>query len=57
MSRYLEQRYPKAHFRFVDASVGGTGAMLGVFRLERDVLSRQPDLVFQCLADMIPYLQ
>lgn len=46
MSRYLEQRYPKAHFRFVDASVGGTGAMLGVFRLERDVLSKQPDLVF-----------
>lgn len=46
MSRYLEKRYPKAHFRFVDASVGGTGAMLGVFRLERDVLSRQPDLVF-----------
>jgi len=45
MSRYLEQRYPKAHFRFVDASVGGTGAMLGVFRLERDVLSKQPDLV------------
>ncbi len=45
MSRYLEKRYPKAHFRFVDASVGGTGAMLGVFRLERDVLSKQPDLV------------
>ena len=36
MSRYLEQRYPKAHFRFVDASVGGTGAMLGVFRLGAD---------------------
>ncbi len=46
VSRYLVKRYPKAHFRFVDASVGGTGAMLGVFRLERDVLSRRPDLVF-----------
>jgi len=46
MSRYLEKRYPKAHFRFVDATVGGTGAMLGVFRLERDVLSKKPDLVF-----------
>lgn len=31
MSRYLEKRYPKAHFCFVDAAVGGTGAMLGVF--------------------------
>ena len=46
MSRYLERRYPKAHFRFVDAAVGGTGAILGVFRLERDVLSKKPDLVF-----------
>ena len=46
MSRYLEKRYPKAHFRFVDATVGGTGAILGVFRLERDVLSKKPDLVF-----------
>ena len=46
MSRYLEKRYPKAHFRFVDAAVGGTGAILGVFRLERDVLSKKPDLVF-----------
>ena len=27
MSRYLEKRYPKAHFRFVDASVGGKTAV------------------------------
>lgn len=46
MSDYLETKYPKAHFRFVDAAIGGTGAMLGVFRLDRDVLSKKPDLVF-----------
>ena len=46
MSHYLESKYPKAHFRFVDAAIGGTGAMLGVFRLDRDVLSKKPDLVF-----------
>ncbi len=38
--------YPKAHFRFWDAAIGGTGTQLGAFRLERDVLSRNPDLVF-----------
>ena len=43
---YLERRYPRAHFRFVDAAIGGTGSELGIFRLERDVLSKKPDLVF-----------
>lgn len=42
----LETAYPKARFRFWDAAIGGTGSQLGVFRLERDVLRRQPDLVF-----------
>jgi lysophospholipase L1-like esterase len=42
----LEAKYPKAHFKFFDAAIGGTGSQLGVFRLDRDVLSRKPDLVF-----------
>lgn len=42
----LEERYPKAPFRYYDASIGGTDSILGVHRLERDVLSRKPDLVF-----------
>jgi lysophospholipase L1-like esterase len=42
----LEAAYPKAHFKFYDAAIGGTGSQLGVFRLERDVLARRPDLVF-----------
>jgi lysophospholipase L1-like esterase len=42
----LTTAYPKAHFTFWDASLGGTGSQLGVFRLERDVLRRRPDLVF-----------
>lgn len=45
-SRKLEETYPEAHFRFWDAAIGGTGSQLGVFRLERDVISRKPDLVF-----------
>jgi len=46
MAELLEERYPQAHFKFFDAAIGGTGSQLGVFRLERDVLRRKPDLVF-----------
>jgi lysophospholipase L1-like esterase len=42
---YLRLRYPKAPFHFVDASIGGTDSKAAMFRLERDVLSRHPDLV------------
>lgn len=42
----LAEHYPQAHFRCRDAAIGGTGSQLGAFRLERDVLAHQPDLVF-----------
>jgi lysophospholipase L1-like esterase len=42
----LRQAYPKAQFWFWDAAIGGTGSQLGVFRLQRDVFARRPDLVF-----------
>ena len=42
----LSEKYPQARFRFHDAAIGGTGSQLGVFRLDRDVLARKPDLVF-----------
>ncbi len=41
----LRAEYPLARFRFWDAAIGGTGSQLGVFRLDRDVLRRRPDLV------------
>ena len=46
MADYLRSRYPAAHFTFHDAAIGGSGSLLGAFRLERDVLSHKPDLVF-----------
>lgn len=46
MADYLRQRYPKTPITFHDAAIGGSGSKLGMFRLERDVLSRKPDLVF-----------
>jgi lysophospholipase L1-like esterase len=42
----LQRIYPKAHFKFIDAAIGGTGSQLGLFRLDRDVLRHKPDLVF-----------
>ncbi len=45
-ARRLEARYPRARFRFWDAAIGGTTSQLGAFRLERDVLAREPALVF-----------
>lgn len=46
MQSHLQQKYPKAHFAFYDAAIGGTGSKLGMFRVDRDVLSHKPDLVF-----------
>ncbi|MCY3023352.1 MAG: SGNH/GDSL hydrolase family protein [Planctomycetota bacterium] len=46
IGRRLEEAYPQARFRFYDAAIGGTGSQLGVFRFEREVLRRKPDLVF-----------
>lgn len=43
---WLQQRYPKAQFKEVNAAIGGTGSDLGVFRLGHDVLVHRPDLVF-----------
>ena len=43
---WLVNHYPKARFTQINATIGGTGSNLGVFRLERDVLVHHPDLVF-----------
>ncbi len=46
MMRWLQDQYPGTPFIFHDAAIGGTGSQLGLFRMERDVLSQKPDLVF-----------
>lgn len=46
MADWLAHKYPRCPFTFRDAAIGGTGSQLGIFRLERDVLSCNPDLVF-----------
>ena len=44
--KMLREKYPLTPWTFHNAAIGGTGSLLGIFRLERDVLSRKPDLVF-----------
>ncbi len=46
MMRWLRETYPRSPMTFHDAAIGGSGSQLGMFRLERDVLARKPDLVF-----------
>lgn len=38
--------FPLTAFYQIDASIGGTGSGLGVFRMEHDLLAGQPDLIF-----------
>lgn len=44
--KYLEERFPKTEFRFVSAGISSTCSTTGAFRLQRDVLSSEPDLFF-----------
>jgi len=46
MMTWLREQYPNTPITFHDAAIGGTGSQLGMYRLERDVLSHKPDLVF-----------
>ncbi len=47
VSKWLTEHYPQAIWTFKNASVGGTGSDLGVFRLERELLQdTPPDILF-----------
>ena len=43
---HFKKAYPQATFAEINAAIGGTGSDLGVFRLQQDVLSKGPDLLF-----------
>lgn len=46
ITAWFREKYPEAEITPIQAAIGGTGSMLGIFRIERDLLSKQPDLVF-----------
>ena len=43
---WLKEKYPEASFKEIHAAIGGTGSSLGVFRVGRDALQHNPDLLF-----------
>ncbi len=43
---WLGEQYPDATINYVNAGLSGTPSLLGNMRLERDVLSYDPDIVF-----------
>ncbi|MBC2603784.1 SGNH/GDSL hydrolase family protein [Puniceicoccus vermicola] len=46
MMEWLREQYPETPIHFHDAAIGGSGSDLGLFRIDRDVLPYDPDLVF-----------
>jgi len=43
---HFQKAYPQSTFTEINAAIGGTGSDLGVFRVQQDVLSKSPDLLF-----------
>ncbi len=43
---WLMQTFPSAEIEYVRAGIGATGSYIGVHRADRDVVSKNPDLVF-----------
>ena len=43
---WFRSTYPRTAFYQINAAIGGTGSGLGVFRLDNDLLSEKPDLIF-----------
>ena len=44
--KWFRENFPSAKVNEINAAIGGTGSDLGVFRLDHDVLSHRPDLLF-----------
>ena len=45
-TNWLEEQFPDAKIKYVNAGIGATGSYIGIHRAERDVLAYAPDLVF-----------
>ena len=43
---WLQTTFPDIKVNYVNAGIGATGSYIGVYRADRDVLSKNPDLVF-----------
>lgn len=45
IAKWLENKFKKAKINYINAGIGATGSLIGVHRLERDVLKYNPDFV------------
>lgn len=45
-TEWIQQQYPDATINYTNAGLGGTSSMWGLFRLDDEVMSNNPDLVF-----------
>lgn len=43
---WLQKTYSNAKINYINAGIGATGSYIGVHRVENDLLSKNPDLVF-----------
>lgn len=43
---WLKSRFPKTQFQQIDGAISGTNSTLGAYRLQQDMLSKKPDLLF-----------
>lgn len=46
ITKWFKEKYPNATINEINAAIGGTGSLYGFQRLRKDVLKREPDLVF-----------
>ena len=46
VAAYLTEKFPDTEFEFINAGISSTCSTTGAFRLQRDVLSKNPDLFF-----------
>ena len=46
VTRWFKERFPKVEVEKINAGVGATGSLIGVHRVERDIIAHKPDLVF-----------
>jgi len=45
-TNWFEKTFPDSEITYVNAGIGATGSYIGVYRADRDVTSKEPDIVF-----------
>jgi len=46
VTKWFKEKFPNMQIESINAGVGATGSLIGVHRVERDIIAYKPDLVF-----------